>query len=147
MDKKEAKLKILEAKAKKGLTWSEIARALQRSEVWTTAALLGQHPLSPSEAETVTALLELEPEVAVSLTKPPFRGEETIMPPRDSVIYRFYEIILVYGPAIKELIHEKFGDGIMSAIDFEMDIQRVEDPKGDRVVVTMNGKFLPYRKW
>ncbi len=93
------------------------------------------------------ALLDIGDEVIEALTNVPYRGTTVSMPPTDPLLYRFYEILLVYGPTIKDLIHEKFWDGIMSAIDYEMDIKRLEVPKGDRVLVTLNGKFLPYKKW
>lgn len=91
--------------------------------------------------------MELDQGVAECLTEVPYRGTAIQMPPTDPLLYRFYEILLVYGPGMKEIIHEKFGDGIMSAIDFEMDIKRVPDPKGDRVLMMLNGKFLPYKKF
>lgn len=147
MERTQATKVILDAKRNLGLKWGDIASAIGRSEAWTATALLGQATLSMDEAQKVGALLNLSDEIIESLTVVPYRGTTVQMPPSDPVIYRFYEILLVYGPAIKELIHEKFGDGIMSAIDFEMDIKRVEDPKGDRVLVTLNGKFLPYKKW
>lgn len=147
MERTEATKLILQAKTKKGMTWSEISKAVGRSEGWVTTALLGQATMSPEEAEIVGKVLELDQEVTNALTQPPYRGTTVEMPPTDPVLYRFYEILLVYGPAIKALIHEKFGDGIMSAIDFDFDLQRLEDPKGDRVFLTLNGKYLPYRKW
>ena len=103
--------------------------------------------MSVAEAKKVGEILELDEDVVKSLTQIPLRGTLTQMPPTDPLLYRFYEALLVYGPTFKELIHEKFGEGIMSAIDFELDIQKKEDPKGDRVVITLNGKFLPYRTW
>ena len=149
--KKEATAKILEAKQAKGLTWEEIARAVGRHKIWTTAALLGQHPMSKEEAEKAVKVLALgegvAQQVAAALQEFPTRGSLDSPVPVDPTIYRFYELIQVYGPTIKAIIHETFGDGIMSAIDFEMDIQKKEDPKGDRVVVTLNGKFLPYKKF
>ncbi|MBB5326373.1 cyanate lyase [Anoxybacillus tepidamans] len=138
---------ILEAKKKKGLTFSQIAETIGRSEVWTAAALLGQHTMDEKEAEKVVNLLELPAEVSKFLQTIPYRGTSFSMPPTDPTIYRFYEIILVYGEALKALIHEKFGDGIMSAIDFSMDLEKEEDPKGDRVVIKLNGKYLPYKKF
>ncbi|WP_046181425.1 cyanase [Domibacillus tundrae] len=147
MERTQATTEILSAKRKLNLKWDDIAQAIERSESWTATALLGQATLSIEEAEKVGALLELSEEAVESLTVVPYRGTTVQMPPTDPLIYRFYEILLVYGPAIKDLIHEKFGDGIMSAIDYEMDIQKLEDPKGDRVLVTLNGKFLPYKKW
>jgi cyanate lyase len=149
--REEATAKILEAKQAKGLTWEQIARAVGRHQVWTTAALLGQHPMSKEEAERAVQALGLGEDgvsaVVAALQQFPMRGALEDPVPVDPTIYRFYELIQVYGPTIKALIHEKFGDGIMSAIDFEMDIQKKEDPKGDRVVVTLNGKFLQYKKF
>ena len=151
MTREEATAKILEVKQTKGLTWEEIATAVGRHTVWTTAALLKQHPMSPKEAQKAVRVLGLGEDVAsavvAALEKIPMRGSLDSTVPVDSLIYRFYEIIQVYGTTMKAIIHEKFGDGILSAIDFEMDIQKKPDPKGDRVVVTLNGKFLPYRKW
>jgi cyanate lyase len=147
LDRTQATKSTLNAKRKLGLKWIEIANVIERSESWTATALLGQATLSQEEAQKVGALLDLSNEVIECFTVVPYRGTTVEMPPTDPLIYRFYEILLVYGPAIRELIHEKFGDGIMSAIDYEMDIKRIEDPKGDRVLVTLNGKFLPYRKW
>ena len=147
MERSQATTEILSAKRKLNLKWIDIAQTIERSESWTATALLGQATLSIEEAEKVGTLLELSKETVESLTVVPYRGTTVQMPPTDPLIYRFYEILLVYGPAIKDLIHEKFGDGIMSAIDYEMDIQKLEDPKGDRVLVTLNGKFLPYKKW
>ncbi|AQZ48312.1 cyanate hydratase CynS [Paenibacillus larvae subsp. larvae] len=138
---------IVEAKRKLGLKWADIAKVIDRSEAWTASALLGQATLSNEEAEQVASLLELDQEVAECLTEVPYRGTTIQMPPTDPLLYRFYEMLLVYGPGMKEIIHEKFGDGIMSAIDFEMDIKRVPDPKGDRVLMMLNGKFLPYKKF
>jgi cyanate lyase len=138
---------ILEAKKEKGLTFSQIAETIGRSEVWTTAALMGQHTMDEKEAKAVVDLLELPEEAAKSLQTIPYRGATLSMPPSDPTIYRLYELVLVYGETIKALIHEKFGDGIMSAIDFSMDMDKQEDPKGDRVVITLNGKFLPYKKF
>ncbi len=147
MERKQATAAILKAKKEKGLTWDQIAAAVGRHEIWVTAALLGQASMGREEAFKATKILGLDAEVAWALQQCPMKGslEETV--PVDPLIYRFYEILQVYGTTIKEIIHEKFGDGIMSAIDFEMDIRKKPDPKGDRVVVTLDGKFLPYRKW
>lgn len=147
MNRKEATQKILEAKVAKGLTWNEIAMEGTNSESWIVTALLGQATMTISEAEKIGKLLDLDKEVIQALTIIPHRGEDVKMPPSDPILYRLYEMLLVYGPTIKELVQEKFGEGIMSAIDFELDVQKKEDPKGDRVILTMNGKFLPYRKW
>lgn len=151
MTRDEATAGILAAKQAKGLTWEEIARAVGRHPVWTTAALLGQHSMSAEEAQKAVKVLGLGEDVVAAvvaaLQEIPMRGSLDSAVPVDSLIYRFYEIIQVYGPTLKAIINEKFGDGILSAIDFEMDIQKKEDPKGDRVVVTLDGKYLPYRKW
>ena len=147
ISRKEATEHILAAKAEKGLTFEQIAAAVGRHTVWVTSALLGQQTMSAEEADKATKVLGLGPFVAQALQQIPTKGslEETV--PVDPLMYRFHEITQVYGTTLKALIHEMFGDGIMSAIDFEMDIKKVADPKGDRVVVTYNGKFLPYRKW
>lgn len=147
MNRSEAAEKILAAKKQKGLTFEAIAKAVGRHKVWTTSALLGQSTMSAEEAKKATDLLGLDGEVAAALQEFPTKGAVGMAVPVDPLIYRFHEITQVYGTTIKAVIHEMFGDGIMSAIDFEMDIQRKEDPKGDRVVITMNGKFLPYKKW
>jgi len=138
---------VMEAKAAKGVSFEEIAGHIGRHEVWTATALLGQATMSPEEAGEVGDVLGLDPEVVAALSDVPSRGAYDGKVPVDPLLYRFFEIIQVFGPAIKAVINEKFGDGIMSAIDFEADIQRMADPKGDRVVVTLNGKFLPYKKW
>ena len=139
--------KILAAKKAKGLTFTAIAEAVGRHKVWVTAALMGQATMSVDEANAAARVLGLDPEVAEVLQEMPMKGSLDSAVPVDPLIYRFHEITQVYGTTIKALIHEMFGDGIMSAIDFDMDIQKVEDPKGDRVVVMYNGKFLPYKKW
>jgi cyanate lyase len=141
------KAQILEAKKKKGLSWEKIALQVGRSPVFVTSACLGQNSLSAEEAAKLCVLLDLGSEVAQVLQTPPMKATDSPDIPKDPLIYRFHEITLVYGEAIKELIHEQFGDGIMSAIDFTMEIGKVEDPKGDRVQVTMCGKFLPYKRW
>jgi cyanate lyase len=149
--REEATTKILAAKKLKGLTFEQIAQSVGRDKVWTTAALLGQHPMSVEESSKAVKALGLPEgaaqEVAAALQEIPMRGSLDTAVPVDPTIYRFYELIQVYGPTLKALIHEMFGDGILSAIDFEMDIQKKPDPKGDRVVVTLNGKFLSYKKW
>ncbi len=147
MNREEATAKILEAKRTKQLTFEAIAQVVGRHKVWTTAALLGQASMSAEEAERVVQLLELEPQVREVLQEAPRKGSLQEAVPVDPLLYRFHEITQVYGTTIKALIHEMFGDGIMSAIDFEMEIEKIEDPKGDRVKITYNGKFLPYRKW
>ena len=140
--------KILAAKRRLGLKWSTIATALgSSSPVVYTAALLGQFPLTPEEAAKAGALLELEETDTILLTESPSRGAGSVMPPTDPLIYRFYELVQNYGPTWKTLIEEEFGDGIMSAIDFDMSISRQPDPKGDRVRIEMSGKFLPYKRF
>ena len=149
--REEATAQILAAKKQRGLTFEEIAKAVGRHKVWVAAALMGQATMSKEEAERAVSILGLgEGEasaVAATLQEPPMKGSLDSTVPVDPLIYRFHEITQVYGTTIKAIIHEMFGDGIMSAIDFEIDIQKKEDPKGDRVVVTYSGKFLPYRKW
>ncbi|GAC1505268.1 MAG: cyanase [Ktedonobacteraceae bacterium] len=147
MKREEATQKILEAKRERGLTFEAIAHEVGRHVIWTTAALHGQTSMSAAEAERVVTTLGLGPDVAQALQEYPLKGSLDGPVPVDPLIYRFHEINQVYGTTIKAIIHEKFGDGIMSAIDFEMNIEKIEDPKGDRVKVTYNGKFLPYRKW
>jgi cyanate lyase len=141
--------KIVEQKRAKGLKWKEIAAQLgQDSEILLTAALLGQMTLTPDQAKKAGELFGLTTTEQVLLTEPPYRGAGVATgPPTDPTIYRFYELLQVYGSTFKELIHEEFGDGIMSAIDFEMQMKRRPDPKGDRVEITMHGKFLPYRRY
>jgi cyanate lyase len=138
---------VLAAKQDKGLTWQQIADAVGRHVVWTTAALLGQATMDQDEAARAAEVLGLGPEVAQALQRFPSKGSLDSLPPTDPLIYRFHEIVQVYGTTLKAVIHERFGDGIMSAIDFTMDVERVPDPKGDRVRVTMEGKFLPSKKW
>jgi cyanate lyase len=138
--------KLLAAKQAKGLSFSDLETLLGRDEVWIAALFYGQASASSDEASKLLSALGLPAELAPMLTAFPSKGLGPIVP-TDPLIYRFYEIMQVYGMPIKAIIHEKFGDGIMSAIDFTMDIDKVEDPKGDRVKVTMNGKFLPYKKW
>ncbi len=147
MDRKECTEAILAAKESAGLTFAEIAEKVGHHEVWTTAAILGQAQMDPAEAQALSELLELGPEVTATVQRHPMRGSLDDVVPVDPLLYRFHEINQVYGTTIKALINEKFGEGIMSAIDFELEIDRIEDPKGDRVRIVYNGKFLPYRKW
>jgi cyanate lyase len=135
---------VLAAKQSAGLSWAEIAEALERPKAWTVAALLGQHPMPPDLAARAGSLLDLDEDVVLLLQRQPYRTAEPELL-ADPTIYRFHEALQVYGPAIKELIHEEFGDGIMSAINFKLDVSRRADPDGDRVVVTFDGKFLDYR--
>src|ERR1700761_277839 len=127
--------KIVVARLSKGLTWQELADAIDKPVVWTTAGLLGQHPIPPESGRKLIEMLGLDESAVPGLPA---------AVPTDPTIYRFYEVLQVYGPAIKELIHEQFGDGIMSAINFSVDVQKKSHPAGDRVVVTLDGKFLPY---
>lgn len=147
MDKPTMTRLILDAKRSKALTWTQLSQAVGLSEVYTTSACLGENVLSLEEAGRLVSLLELGEEVASALTVNPLKGEGSPTVPKEPLAYRFQEIIYVYGSTLKELIEEKFGPGIMSAIDFTMDVEKVPDPKGDRVKVTMNGKFLAYKKW
>jgi len=147
LTRQQATERILEAKNAKNLTWEAITQAVGRHKVWVTAALLGQGTMSKEEAGRVKEVLGIGADVAAALQQIPSKGSLDTTVPVDPLIYRFHEITQVYGTTLKAIIHEMFGDGIMSAIDFEMDVQKKEDPKGDRVVVTMNGKFLPYKKW
>jgi cyanate lyase len=135
---------IVLARLSKGLTWQQLADAIDRPVVWTTAALLGQHPIPPELGTVLVEMLGLDPTVVPVLAAVPMRGGLPTAVPTDPTIYRFYEALQVYGPALKELIHEQFGDGIMSAINFSVDIAKKSHPAGDRVVVTFDGKFLPY---
>lgn len=138
---------ILAAKKAKKTTWAAIARAAGLSEVYTTSACLGENALELLAAKRVAKFLKLKPAVAVALTEFATKGEAAPTVPKEPLVYRFQEIIYVYGRTMKELIEEKFGAGIMSAIDFTMDIDRVADPKGDRVKIVLIGKFLAYKKW
>lgn len=137
---------IILAKAQKTVGWCEIASAVGLSEVFTTSACLGMNSLNAEAATKLSDFLGLNEEVTEVLQACPYKTWDKAVP-TDPLIYRLYEIVGVYGPTMKALIHEKFGDGIMSAIDFSMHIDKEENPLGDRVVVTMNGKFLPYRSW
>jgi cyanate lyase len=138
---------IIAAKRKKKLRYAEIAKKVGQSKEWTTAALLGQMTLDEKQAAKVGKLLGLPPEAVELLQETPYKGSLLTAVPTDPLIYRFYELINVYGTTFKALIHEEFGDGIMSAIDFNMDLQREPDPKGDRVKIVMSGKFLPYKSY
>lgn len=146
-DRNEVTAMILSAKVSKGIKWSQVADAIGLSKEWTTAGCLGQMTFNKAQAETVGKLFDLSDEAVAWLQVVPYKGSLQSAVPTDPLIYRWYEIVNVYGSTIKELIHEEFGDGIMSAIDFSMDIQRQEDPKGDRVNVVLSGKFLPYKSY
>mgnify|MGYP000850286794 CR=1 FL=1 len=147
MTRKEVTELILAAKREKKLTWETIAAAVGSHKVFVTSALLGQNSLSPEQAQKAGQVLGLPAEAAALLSECPLKGSLDAAVVADPLIYRFHEITQVYGTTFKEIIHEMFGDGIMSAIDFKVEIAKEEDPKGDRVVITYNGKFLPYKKW
>jgi cyanate lyase len=138
---------IVAQKLRKKLTWPKLAEATGMSKEWTTAALLGQMTLTAAQAAKVGAMLDLPADAIEQLQVVPYKGSLPTAIPTDPLIYRFYELVNVYGTTIKALIHEEFGDGIMSAIDFSMDLQRESDPKGDRVRIVMSGKFLPYKSY
>jgi cyanate lyase len=138
---------IRAAKVRKGLTWAGVAKELGLSKEWTTAACLGQMTFTKQQAEIIGRLFDLPDEAVAWLQVVPYKGSLPTAVPTDPLIYRWYEMVSVFGTTIKELIHEEFGDGIMSAIDFSMDIQREPDPKGDRVDVRLSGKFLPYKTY
>ena len=144
MNREEATEQILEAKKEKDLTFEAIAQHIERHKVWTTAALLGQHPMSAEEADAVVDLLDLDSEVAQALQEIPMRGSLDQDVPVDPTIYRIHEITQVYGTTIKALINEEFGDGIMSAITFSMDFEREDTDQGPKVKITYRGTFLPY---
>ncbi|MDT7734225.1 MAG: cyanate lyase [Mycobacterium sp.] len=144
MTRNEITEQIVVARLAKGLTWQELADAVDRPVVWTTAALLGQHPIPTEIGKVLVEKLGLDDSATAILAGVPYRGGFPSAVPTDPTIYRFYEAVQVYGPALKELVHENFGDGIMSAINFSVDIQKKPHPSGDRVVVTFDGKFLPY---
>ena len=134
-------------KLHKGISWKQISEAIGQSKEWSTAACLGQMTLTKAQAEAVGKLLDLPDEALAWLQIAPYKGSLPTEVPTDPLIYRWYELVNVYGTTLKELIHEEFGDGIMSAIDFSMDLQREENEKGDRVSVVMSGKFLPYKMY
>ena len=147
MNRNEVTEKIITVKVSKGLQWADVAARVGQSKEWTTAACLGQMTLNATQAATVGEIFDLTPDEQKWLQVVPYKGSLATAVPTDPLIYRWYEMVNVYGTTIKELIHEEFGDGIMSAIDFSMDIQRLEDPKGDRVRVVLSGKFLPYKTY
>jgi cyanate lyase len=139
--------KIITAKVHKGLKWADVAARVGQSKEWVTAACLGQMTLTPEQAATIGEIFGLSADEQKWLMVVPYKGSLPTSVPTDPLIYRFYELVSVYGTTFKELIHEEFGDGIMSAIDFKMDLQREPDPKGDRVSIQMSGKFLPYKTY
>jgi cyanate lyase len=138
--------KLLFAKKQKGLSFADLEKIVGHDEVWIAALFYGQARASQEEATNIATALNLGTEIAEALTEFPIKGLGPVVP-TDPLIYRLYEIMQVYGMPLKAVINEKFGDGIMSAIDFTLDVDKEHDPKGDRVRVTMSGKFLPYKKW
>ncbi|MGV2897026.1 cyanase [Achromobacter sp. AGC78] len=138
---------VVTRKLEKKLSWNAIAEAVGQSKEWTTAALLGQMTMTEEQALAAARILDLPDDAVVQLQVVPYKGSLPTTVPTDPLIYRFYELINVYGTTFKALINEEFGDGIMSAIDFKMDLQREADPKGDRVQIVMSGKFLPYKMY
>jgi cyanate lyase len=147
MDRNDVTRKIVETKVRKGIKWADVAKAVGASKEWVTAGCLGQMTFTKAQAETVGDVFGLDEDEVAWLQVVPYKGSLPTAVPTDPLIYRWYEIVNVYGMTIKELIHEEFGDGIMSAIDFSMDITREPDPKGDRVHVVLSGKFLPYKTY
>lgn len=145
ISKDEAGQAVRLAKFRTGVTWASLAEAIGKDPVWTVAALLGQHPVPADATATVGDLLHLDEEVVEALQLQPYRGTGHPEIPTDPTIHHLHEALGVYGPALKELIHEEFGDGIMSAVDFTADIQRKPHPGGDRVVITLDGKFLDHQ--
>jgi len=144
MTRDEITEQIVVARLANGLTWQQLADAVDRPVVWTTSALLGQHPIPTELGKKLVEILDLDESAVPVLAAVPMRRGLPTAVPTDPTIYRFYEALQVYGGAIKELIHEQFGDGIMSAINFSMTLEKKPHPAGDRVVVTFDGKFLPY---
>ncbi|MHA7649883.1 cyanase [Mycobacterium sp. ML4] len=145
MNRNEITEQIVVARLSQGLTWQQLADAIDRPLLWTTSALLGQHPIPADLARVLVEMLGLDPSAVAILAAPPIRGGLAGAVPTDPTIYRFYEALQVYGTALKEVIHEQFGDGIMSAINFSVDLEKKSHESGDRVVVTFDGKFLPYQ--
>jgi cyanate lyase len=147
MDRQDVVALILEARKAKGLTWAELAAKVGKSKEWVTSGCLGQMTFSAEQAGALMEVLGLPAEAGSVLQTPPYRGSLPTAVPSDPLIYRFYELVSVYGTTFKELIQEEFGDGIMSAIDFRMEIKREPDPAGDRVQIVMSGKFLGYKAY
>ena len=147
MNRNDVTEKIISVKVSKGLKWEAVAKKVGQSKEWTTALCLGQMTATPAQAKVLGKIFGLTVDEQKWLQVVPSKGSLDTAVPTDPLIYRWYEIVNVYGTTIKELIHEEFGDGIMSAIDFSMDITRQADPKGDRVNVVLSGKFLPYKTY
>jgi len=146
MNKQEMHHTLMAAKARLNMSWDALADAAERAPVWVASVCYGMNSAPAEVAGRICQALELGDDVAHALTLFPTKGWDQAVP-QDPLIYRLYELVGVYGPTLKDVIQEKFGDGIMSAIDFSMHVDKVPDPKGDRVLVTLNGKFLPYRSW
>ena len=147
MNRNDVTEKIITVKVKKGIKWADVAKKVGESKEWVTAACLGQMTLNAEQAKVLGKIFGLDTEEQKWLQVVPYKGSLPTPVPTDPLIYRWYEIVSVYGTTIKELIHEEFGDGIMSAIDFSMDIKREPNDKGDRVNVVLSGKFLPYKTY
>jgi cyanate lyase len=147
MNRNDVTEKIIATKVAQGITWEAVAMKVGQSKEWTTALCLGQMTANAEQARVLGDVFGLSDEEKKWLQVVPYKGSLATAVPTDPLIYRWYEIVNVYGTTIKELIHEEFGDGIMSAIDFSMDITREADPKGDRVNVVLSGKFLPYKSY
>lgn len=145
MNRLEVTEKIISTKVAKGIKWADVAKKVGQSKEWTTALCLGQMTATPEQAKVLGRIFGLTAEEQKWLQVVPSKGSLATAVPTDPLVYRLYEVVSVYGSTIKELIHEEFGDGIMSAIDFSMDLQRQSDPKGDRVNMVLSGKFLPYK--
>lgn len=138
---------LLKAKQVKSMSFQDLGKVLGRDPMWVAALIYRQATASEDEASKLAQALDLPPEITQKLTEFPVKGSLDPVIPTDPLIYRFYEIMQVYGMPLKAVIQEEFGDGIMSAIDFTMNVEKEADPKGDRVKITMSGKFLPYKKW
>jgi cyanate lyase len=136
---------IVAARIQKGIKWADVAKKLGQSKEWTTTACLGQMQMTKKQAETVGKIFGLPAEAVKILQYVPYKGGLPTAVPTDPLLYRLYEMVMIFGPAIKELIHEEFGDGIMSAIDFDMDLTRLPNEKGDRVKIVLTGKYLQYK--
>ena len=147
MNRNDVTEKIITVKVSKGISWESVAKKVGQSKEWVTAGCLGQMTFDKKQAAVIGKIFGLNAEEQKWLQVVPYKGSLPTAVPTDPLIYRWYEIVNVYGTTIKELIHEEFGDGIMSAIDFSMDIVRQPDPKGDRVNVVLSGKFLPYKQY
>jgi len=138
---------IVWSRIKQGIKWADVAQQVGLSKEWVTAGCLGQMTFDKQQAEVVGRIFNLPPEAVQLLQVVPYKGSLPTAVPTDPLIYRFYELVSVYGTTFKELIHEEFGDGIMSAIDFKMEMKREPNPAGDRVSITMSGKYLPYKTY